>query len=171
MLLLFCTVKGRSALRSTNQLQSLADKKKKQRGKFDSQFNLEECFDVSYLLNVVFVGYNGSIIEKRMIEGIRKQPEKLHNTALVFRAPAVLQAEADEAQTTNSNTEEQQIVLLITLIPASLCNTVGRPITYDAFHQNHCISSNSTKIDTKYIFYLFIQYKWTIVKWLSNIKN
>lgn len=32
----------------------------------------------------------------------------------------MLQAEADEAETTHGNTEEQQIMLLLSLIPASL---------------------------------------------------
>lgn len=55
-----------------------------------------------------------------MIEGVRKQPTELHNSTAVWRAPAMLQAEADKAQTTDSNTEEQQIVLLLGLVPASL---------------------------------------------------
>lgn len=55
-----------------------------------------------------------------MIKGVRKQPTERHNSTTVWRAPAVLQAEADKAQTADSNTEEQQIVLLLCLIPASL---------------------------------------------------
>ena len=34
----------------------------------------------------------------------------------------MLQAEADEAKSTDSDTEDEQIVLLLGLIPASLCN-------------------------------------------------
>lgn len=56
----------------------------------------------------------------------------------------MFQAEADEAQTTDSNSEEEQIVLLLALIPASLCNTGGRPIIfYNTFLRSHDINSAS----------------------------
>lgn len=86
-------------------------------------FNSIICFCLhSYLLSVVSVRDNGSIVEKRMIEGVWKQPAELHSSTTVCRAPAMLQAEADEAKSTDSDTEDEQIVLLLGLIPASLCN-------------------------------------------------
>lgn len=84
-----------------------------------------------YLLDVVFVCDNGSVVEKRMIEGVWKQPTELHNSTMVWWAPAVLQAEADESKSTDSNAEEQQIVLLLGLVPASLWNSVRRPIIFN----------------------------------------
>lgn len=51
----------------------------------------------SYLLNIVFVQYNGSVVEKWMIEGVWKQPTELHSSTTVQGRPAVLQAEADKA--------------------------------------------------------------------------
>lgn len=74
----------------------------------------------SYLLNIVFVQKNRSVVEKRMIEGVWKQPTELHSSTTVQRRPAMLQTEADEAESAHSNTEEQQIMLLLSLIPASL---------------------------------------------------
>lgn len=74
----------------------------------------------SYLLNIVFVQNDGSVVEKRMIEGVWKQPRELHSCTAVQRRPAMLQAEADEAETAHGNAEEQQIMLLLSLIPASL---------------------------------------------------
>lgn len=111
----------------------------------------------SYLLNVVFVQNNGSVVEKGMIEGVWKQPTELHTSATVQRRPAMLQAEADEAETAHSNTEEQQIMLLLSLIPASLGEK-------DAYSGEICIFTEISSlymclIWTSYIYiYMHIQY-------------
>lgn len=57
-----------------------------------------------------------------MIEGVGEQPAEPAGAAVAHRAPAVVQAEADEAQAAHGHAEEQQIVLLLRLVPASLGN-------------------------------------------------
>ena len=101
----------------------------------------------SHLLGEVFVRDDGSIVEKGMIEGVWEQPAELHHSPAACGAPAVLQAEADEAQTTDSHAEEQQIVLLLSLVPASLTNTVGRPIIFTTSLGNPSINSGSLALN------------------------
>lgn len=75
-----------------------------------------------YLLHVVFVRDDGPVVEKRVIEGVREQPAEALGSVAARWAPAVVQAEADEAQTADGHAEEQQIVFLLRLVPASLGN-------------------------------------------------
>lgn len=73
-----------------------------------------------YLLHVVFVCDYGPVVEEGVIEGVREQPAEPAGSAVARRAPAVVQAEADQAQSADGHGEEQQIVLLLRLVPASL---------------------------------------------------
>lgn len=48
-------------------------------------------------MNIIFVSDNRSVVEKGMIESIRKQQTELHNSTRFCKAPAMLQAVADKA--------------------------------------------------------------------------
>ena len=75
---------------------------------------------LNYLLCVVLEGDNGPVVEQGMVEGVGEQPEELRRPTGLQGAPAVLQAEADDAEATDRHAKQQQIVFLFCVIPCSL---------------------------------------------------
>jgi hypothetical protein len=73
-----------------------------------------------YLLCVVLEGDDRPIVEQGMVEGVGEQPEELHYPDGLQGAPAVLQAEADDAEAADRHAKQQQIVFLFCVIPCSL---------------------------------------------------